>query len=247
MNRIFLVGNITGDIYFDTLLIKGARRPFLRLILMASRPRQVRGLRVSLWDDQAELYFPYLKRGSGIAVVGTLISREFKGSLIHEVEALDLVLLRNINWDFGEQERVRRALPRPSASANDVFLIGRVGEDIYFDWFKRADGEGSFAFLRLMVSNDRYLDGLRVNVLGSLAELVHPYIKKDCRLAIDGHFQTRSRESGKRSVEVTAEHITFLEGVNWPPGTVAPEARSPEPEEAGQDEIRDRDPQDPAA
>jgi single-stranded DNA-binding protein len=235
MNRIFLVGNITGDIYFDTLLIKGARRPFLRLILMSNRPRLVKGLRINLWDDQAELYFPYLKRGSGIAVVGTLLSREFKGSLIHEVEALDLALLRNINWEYGEQERAHRKFPRPSASANDVFLIGRVGEDIYFDWFKRADGEGTFAFLRLMVSNDQYLDGLRVNVLGSLAELVYPYIKKDSRLAIDGHFQTRSLETGKRSVEVTAEHITFLEGVNWPAGAAAQEAHSPEPKEAEQE------------
>jgi len=235
MNRIFLVGNITGDIYFDTLLIKGSRRPFLRLILMSNRPRLVKGLRINLWDDQAELYFPYLKRGSGIAVVGTLLSREFKGSLIHEVEALDLVLLRNINWEYGEQERVRRQLPRPSASANDVFIIGQVSEDIYFDWFKRTSGDGSFAFLRLMVSNDQYLDGLRVNVLGSLAELVYPYIKKDSRIAIDGHFQTRSQETGKRSVEVTAEHITFLEGINWPPGTVTPETNSSEPKEAGQE------------
>jgi single-stranded DNA-binding protein len=201
---------------------------------MSNHPRLVKGLRINLWDDQAELYFPYLKRGSGIAVMGTLLSREFKGSLIHEVEALDLVLLRNINWEYGEQERARRQLPRPSASANDVFLIGRVGGDIYFDWFKRADGEGSFAFLRLMVSNDQYLDGLRVNVLGSLAELVYPCIKKDSRLAIDGHFQTRSQQTGKRSVEVTAEHITFLEGVNWPAGAAALEAHSPEPEEAGQ-------------
>jgi len=235
MNRIFLVGNITGDIYFDTLLIKGARRPFLRLILMSNRPRLVKGLRINLWDDQAELYFPYLKRGSGIAVVGTLLSREFKGSLIHEVEALDLVLLRNINWEYGEQERARRQLPRPSASANDAFLIGRVGEDVYFDWFQRANGQGSFAFLRLMVSNDQYLDGLRVNVLGSLAELVYPYIKKDSRLAIDGHFQTHSQETGKRSVEVTAEHITFLEDVNWPAGTAVLEAHAQEPKETGQE------------
>jgi hypothetical protein len=53
MNRIFLVGNITGDIYFDTLLIKGSRRPFLRLILMSNHPRLVKGLRINLWDDQA--------------------------------------------------------------------------------------------------------------------------------------------------------------------------------------------------
>jgi len=247
MNLVFLIGNISSDIYFDHLHIKETMRPFLRLFLFCHQPREVKGLRVNLWDEKADLYYPYLQRGSRIAVVGNLISREFKGSLSHEVEALNLILMRNINWEYGEQERVRRKLPQPSASANDVFIIGRVGEDIYFDWFKRANDDGSFAFLRLLVSNDRYLDGLRVNVLGSLAELVYPYIKKDCRLAIDGHFQTRSRETGKRSVEVTAEHITFLEGINWHPGAVTPEPRSLQPEEAGQDEIRDRDPQDPTA
>ena len=38
---------------------------------------------------------------------------------------------------------------------------------------------------------------------------------------MDGHFQTRDRETGKRVVEVTAEHITFLEGVDWIAGSAA--------------------------
>ena len=226
MNRIFLVGNITGDIYFDHLLIKETTRPFLRLILMANRPRLVKGLRINLWDEKAELYFPYLQRGSRIAVVGNILSRDFKGSVIHEVEALNLILMRNINWEYGEQERARHQFPKPSASANNVFVIGTVGEDIYFDWFKKTNTDGSFAFLRLMLSNEQYLDGLRVNVLGSLAELVYPYLKKDCKIAIDGHFQTRDQETGKKVVEVTAEHITFLEGVDWASGAAAQEAHS---------------------
>ena len=48
MNRVFLVGNITADIYFDRFLIQGKKRSFLRLILMAERPRTVRNLRVVL-------------------------------------------------------------------------------------------------------------------------------------------------------------------------------------------------------
>jgi single-stranded DNA-binding protein len=78
MNRIFLVGNITGDIYYDRLKIKGAERSFLRLILMSSRPRHVGGMRVVMWDEKAELFFPYLKRGSEIATVGHLQTREHK-------------------------------------------------------------------------------------------------------------------------------------------------------------------------
>jgi single-stranded DNA-binding protein len=225
MNRVFLVGNISSNIYYDHLLINEKRRPFLRLFLFCHHPREVKGLRVNLWDDNAELYFPYLQRGSRIAVVGNLISREFKGALSHEVEALNLILLCNINWEFGEQERKKHQLEKPSVSANNVFVIGTVGEDIYFDWFKPVDREGSYAFLRIILRNENYIDGLRVNIIGSLAELVYPYIKKDCRIAVDGHFQTRDQETGKRIVEVTAEHVTFLEGVDWVSGSAAKEKR----------------------
>ncbi len=111
MNRLFLVGNITGDIYYDRLLIKGSERPFLRIILMSSRPRVIGGMRVVLWDQQAELFHPYLQRGSEVAVVGALQTREFKGKVIYEIEASNLILLRNINQEFGESERLRRGLP----------------------------------------------------------------------------------------------------------------------------------------
>lgn len=226
MNRVFLVGNITSDIYYDHLLIRERNRPFLRLILMSHRPKIVKGLRVNLWDEKAELYYPYLQCGSRIAVVGNLLSRDFKGSVIHEIEALNLILLRNIKWEFGEQERIRRQLPRPSASANNVFVIGTVGEDINLDWYKRTDEVGNYALLRFKLSNEQYLDGLRINVIGSLAELVHPYLKKDAKVAVDGHFQTRDRQSGQ-VVEVTAEHITFLEGIDWASGMSAQHARLP--------------------
>jgi single-stranded DNA-binding protein len=221
MNRVFLVGNITGDIYFDRLLIKGVERPFLRLILMASRPRVVSGMRITLWDEKAELFFPYLQRGSEIAVMGHLQSRQFKGKLVHEIEALQLVLLRKINWELGELERQKHNLTMPTASENNVFVVGSVGEDIYFDRFQRGEGDGDYAFLRLMLTNDEYLKGLRIVVRGSLAELSYPYLQEGSKIAVDGHIQTRDRETGKKVVEVTAEHIAFLENINWEAGESA--------------------------
>ena len=221
MNRIFIVGNITGDIYYDRLRIKGAERPFLRLILMASRPRYVGGMRIVLWDEKADLFFPYLQRGSEVAVVGLLQTREHKEKLVYEVEATNLILLRKVNWEHGERERTRRNLPKPSASANNTFVVGDIGEDIYYDWFKRADGEGSYAFLRLMLNNDQYLNGLRVIVRGTLAELAFPFLQKGSKIAVDGHIQTRDRETGRKVVEVTAEHIAFLENINWAAGEAA--------------------------
>ncbi len=226
MNRIFLVGNITGDIYYDRLRIKGVERPFLRLILMSSRPNFVGGMRIVLWDEKAELFFPYLQRGSEIAVVGHLQTRQHKEKLIHEIEAANLILLRKVNWEFGEQERLRRNLPKPSASANNVFVVGDIGEDIYYDMFKRANGDGSYAFLRLMLNNEQYLNGLRVTVRGTLAELAFPFLQNGSKIAVDGHLQTRDRETGKKVVEVTAEHIAFLENINWSAGEAAQKSRA---------------------
>jgi len=226
MNRIFIVGNITGDIYYDRLLIKGRKRPFLRLILMSSRPRYVGGMRVVLWDEMAELFFPYLQRGSEIAVIGYLQTREHKAKLIQEIEATNLILLRKVNWEFGEQERLRRNVEKPPTSANNVFVIGEVGDDIYYDRIERVKGEGSYAFLRLVLTNDEYLNGLRVIVLGALAELAHPFLQKGSKVAVDGHIQTRDRETGKKMVEVTAEHIAFLENINWAAGEAAQESRA---------------------
>lgn len=218
MNRLFLVGNITGDIYFDRLLIKGSERPFLRIILMSSRPRVIGGMRVVLWDQQAELFHPYLQRGSEVAVVGALQTREFKGKVIYEIEASNLILLRNINQEFGEAERLRRGLPQPATVANNSFVVGTITEDIYYDMFERAEGGGTYPFLRLMLNNDQYLHGLRIIVRGSLAQLAYPYLKPGSKIAVDGHLQTRDRETGKKMVEITAEHIAFLENIDWQAG-----------------------------
>jgi single-stranded DNA-binding protein len=226
MNHLFLVGNLTGDIYFDRLLIKGVERPFLRVILMASQPHVITGLRIVFWDEQAQLYFPYLQRGSEVAVFGCLQSRQFKGKLIHEVEAVNLVLLRNINWEQGENERQKNKLPFLESTTNHVFIIGTIGEDIYYDRFQRSEGDGQYAFLRVMLTNDEYLKGLRVIVRGSLAEISYPYLQEGSKISVDGHLQTRDRETGKRVVEVTAEHIGFLENINWEAGEAAQRMRT---------------------
>jgi hypothetical protein len=149
-----------------------------------------------------------------------------KKKLIHEIEAANLILLRKVNWEFGEQERLRRNLPKPSASANNVFVVGDIGEDIYYDMFRRASGDGSYAFLRLVLNNEQYLNGLRVTVRGTLAELAFPFLQNGSKIAVDGHIQTRDRETGKKVVEVTAEHIAFLENINWSAGEAAQKSRA---------------------
>jgi single-stranded DNA-binding protein len=85
MNKVFVVGNVTSDICFDRFLMQGEKRSYLRLILMAERPRSVPGLRIVICDEKAELYFPYLKKGSELAVIGQFESLKYKNQWIHEV------------------------------------------------------------------------------------------------------------------------------------------------------------------
>ncbi len=223
MNRVFVVGNLTGDIYFDRFLIQSRRRSFLRLILMAERPRPVRGLRVVLWDEKAELYFPYLKKGSELAVIGQFQSRQHKGKLVHEVVSESLLLLRNVNWEGGEQARQKHNLPALDGTNNHVFLVGRVMDELSLTWPQRSpeSGGGEYAQLRLRMLCDEYLQGLRVVVRGALAELAYPYLQTGSKIAVDGHLQSRDHANGKQAVEVTAHNMTFLENINWAAGDAA--------------------------
>jgi len=65
-----------------------------------------------------------------------------------------------------------------------------------------------------------------VTVRGTLAELAFPFLQNGSKIAVDGHLQTRDRETGKKVVEVTAEHIAFLENINWSAGEAAQKSRS---------------------
>jgi single-stranded DNA-binding protein len=223
MNRVFVVGNITGDIYFDRFLIQNRKRSFLRLILMAERPRHLRGMRVVLWDEKAELYFPYLRKGSELAVIGQIESRQHKEKWIHVVVSENLLLLRHINWERGEHVRQQLKLPSPNGTGSDAFAVGEVLKDIHFKWFKvdAEPGSEQYAYLRLRLKSDDYLNGLRVVVRGTLAELAHPYLQIGSKIAVDGHLQTYAPENKRKVVEVTARNMTFLENINWAAGEAA--------------------------
>lgn len=229
MNRIFIVGNITGNIYFEVV----NNKPYLRLLLMAGKPRRITGLRIILTGDNARRFFPYLKKGSEIGVIGLLTTREHGGKWITEVDATHLILLRNINWENGEAKR-EEMLPSMSSS----FLVGTIEEDPYFEW-RSSNREGQaaqdnserYAYLHLSIGNGDRLRGLGVSVHGTLAQISHPYLRVGSVVAIDGHFQTRGKEGGPKTIELTAEHIAFLDDINWEAGAAA-QQRMVEQEEA---------------
>jgi single-stranded DNA-binding protein len=65
-----------------------------------------------------------------------------------------------------------------------------------------------------------------VVVRGVLAELAFPFLQAGSKIAVDGHLQTRDRETGRKVVEVAAEHIAFLENINWAAGEAAQKSRA---------------------
>jgi single-stranded DNA-binding protein len=219
MNRVFIVGNITGNIFFEVV----NNKPYLRLLLMAGKPRRITGLRIVLTGDNARKFFPYLKKGSEIGVIGLLTTREHRGKWITEVDATHLILLRNINWENGEAKR-EDLLPSMSSS----FLVGTIEEAPYFEWRSNGregqaapDDSERYAYLHLSVGNGDRLRGLGISVYGTLAQIARPYLQAGSVVAIDGHFQTRGKEGGPRTIEATAEHIAFLDNINWEAGAAA--------------------------
>lgn len=228
MNRIFLTGNITSDIWFDVL----NGRPFLRLILMAGKPREVKGLRVILWDDKAKMFYPYLQKGSEIGVMGHFVLKKFKDRMVPEIDASNLILLRNINWENGEGQT------QVEPTANSTFVVGGI-QQLSFEWReKKNGGNGSAvaerqAYMRFQVINNEHLNGLWVGIYGSLAQISNPYLKDGSVVAVDGHLHTR----GPEKVELVSEHIAFLKNIDWDAGTAAQKRLiDEEREEEGPDE-----------
>lgn len=217
MNRVILLGNLSSDIYYDRLRIAGKERYLLRLLLYTDRPLRLRGLRVVLWDDLARLYFPYLNKGSEVAVVGGLTNRRFRGQVVTEVEAEHLVLLRNIDWEHGETMRQAHGLSLPEVNGNRIFLVGTVQRPQLRWVARRSDGQ-EYALLQMgliQASNPPLY--LKTWVRGALAELAAPYLRDGSLVAADGHLQ--SDRQGQ--AELNVHHLTFLANVDWERGTEA--------------------------
>ena len=101
MNIVVLVGNIAGDIYSGT----HNRQPFTRLLLLSGRPRLIMGLRTVLLAGREKELCSSLRKGSEIGVIGHEMTRQHDRSCIVEVEARNLVLLRNFSWAGFENSR----------------------------------------------------------------------------------------------------------------------------------------------
>ena len=186
MNQVVLIGNLTSDIHYDE------EHEFLRLILMAGRPRIITGLRVLLIGPEAGKFRPCVRRGSEIGLVGYLRTRTFQGKTVMEIVVNHLVLLRNTNL-----------------AGKPPFVVGTVKGNIQLEWKERASTHKRIAILSLTLCNEDYPAGLEVFISGALAELVHPYLRQGSVIGVGGRFQPDG-EAG-----MVAQHLALLQNINW--------------------------------
>lgn len=106
-NRVAVLGDITGDIYYDVLQISNQPVPFLRVYMMINETREakeVRGLRIVFYGVLAELAEAHLQTGSRILVQGHIQLRKGKNNVIvSEVVAEHVIYIRNFDQEKGSR------------------------------------------------------------------------------------------------------------------------------------------------
>ena len=207
MNVVILVGNIAGDIYSGTY----NGRPLLRLLLMSGRPRLIKGLRTVLLDGKANEFYPSLRKGSEIGVIGHEITRRHDRNFVSEVEVRNLALLRNFSWvDIETRETI------VEQGGGKSFIEGTIVSDVLFEWRQWKNGKflgvnDQYAFLQFDLSNKAYPDGLTIVAYGFLAELIFPYLRPMSEVAIDGLL----RQDRRGGWAVVAENIALLRNIDY--------------------------------
>lgn len=215
MNSVVLVGNIAGDMYSGT----HDGRPFLRLLLLAGRPRFISGLRIVLVNGLAKDLYPALRRGSEIGVIGHLVTRKHKGSFVAEVEARNLALLRNFSW--ADVEAHGSVIAPDSGRA---FLEGVILSQVHFEWRPRCPGGqpdpgDRVAVLRFELLRKKPPDPCPATILayGPLAELLRPYLQEGSELAVDGAL----RPLAPGGWAVVVENAALLRNIDHPRAAAA--------------------------
>jgi single-stranded DNA-binding protein len=108
-NYVFVLGDITGDIYFDYLRPKGQEPiPFLRLYLMSNGSREsrpIKGLRILVYGDDAIVIYGHVQKGSRIGVQGHIQMRMRldTNSPVFEIVAEHIEFIRNIDYARGSK------------------------------------------------------------------------------------------------------------------------------------------------
>ena len=207
MNIVVLVGNIAGDIYSGT----HNGRPFTRLLLLSGRPRLIMGLRTVLLEGREKELCSSLEKGSEIGVIGHETTRRHDRSCIVEVEARNLVLLRNFSWAGFETHGTK-----VEQGGGKAFVEGKIVSEVLFEWRQWKKGKflgvtDRYAFLQFVLSNKIHPAGLTIVAYGDLAELIFPYLRPTSEVAIDGLF----RQDKHGQWAVVAENVAMLRNIDY--------------------------------
>jgi single-stranded DNA-binding protein len=207
MNIVVMVGNISGDIYLG----QHNGRSLLRLLLFSDHPRPVSKFRIVLQDGKAKEFYAALRKGSEIGIIGHLKTRQHERSFVAEVEARNLVLLRNFSWsDIDTQGTI------VEQGDGKAVVEGMIGPGILFEWRQRKTGKflgvnDQYAFLQFDLFNDTYPEGLNIVVYGFVAEFIVPYLRPKSEITVDGLMRQDKR--GRRVL--VAENVALLRNIDY--------------------------------
>lgn len=104
---------------------------------------------------------------------------------------------------------------------NDCRFIGNLTHPPHF----RRVGASQIPFLRLYLAVDDAKDPtsfVRVVAYGNVALLTSPYLQIGSRVLIQARYRQRKRRDNMETVhEFVADHIVFIDKINWERGDAA--------------------------
>jgi single-stranded DNA-binding protein len=121
-NSVAVIGDITGDIYYDILQINNKPVPFLRVYMAINatgETREVKGLRIVFYGVKAELAEAYLQTGSRILVHGHIqLRKDHRNIVVVEVVSEHVYYIRNFDGARGSQR------------LNELKLSGKLDQNV---------------------------------------------------------------------------------------------------------------------
>ena len=126
-------GDLTGDIYFDYLHLKGGQTiPYIRLYLMVDgtpEAKPIKGLRILAYGMLAEVVYGHVQKGSRIGIEGhvQLRYRPNHPTPVFEIVAERIEFIRNIDYERGKKMiEELKGRDKGKITANDQALIDEI-------------------------------------------------------------------------------------------------------------------------
>ncbi|MDX9993563.1 MAG: single-stranded DNA-binding protein [Anaerolineales bacterium] len=103
-NSVHIIGDLTGDIYYDNFTVDSKATPFLRLMVViqgSSRKDPTPPLRVVFYGRRAQIVEAFAQKGARFYIQGHLQLRSVKDRTVVEVVCEHAEALRYANFDRG--------------------------------------------------------------------------------------------------------------------------------------------------